>query len=154
TAGARRFPNASRRSNWRWARTNWSALSSSRRRLRKRPGPTRPGCSRPPWRRREWGSDAGMEKHQAHVRYTAEEYDRYNAAFVTPFDEILEACVLEEAAGRPSGSVLLDVGAGTARFLVRLAALPQLGSWRLVGTDVFRDMVEQARATILAANAV
>jgi ubiquinone/menaquinone biosynthesis C-methylase UbiE len=93
-----------------------------------------------------------MELHQAHVRYTAEEYDRYTADFVKPFDESLTACVLEESAGRPPGAVLLDVGAGTARFLVKLASVPELESLRLIGTDLFPDMVEQARTTIEAAN--
>src|SRR5437763_12930900 len=94
-----------------------------------------------------------MEKHQAHVRYSAEEYDRYTADFVKPFDDMLASRVLEEALPRLPGALLLDIGAGTARFLVRLAMIPELAALRLVGTDLFEDMVEQARRTVEAANA-
>ena len=94
-----------------------------------------------------------MEKHEAHVRYSAEEYDRYTADFVKPFDDMLASRVVEEAIPRLPGALLLDIGTGTARFLVRLLAIPELTGLRLVGTDLFEDMVDQARRTIAAASA-
>src|ERR1043166_8064003 len=115
------------------------------------PGSTMPSCSgrRSPRRAQRC---ADVEKHQAHVRYTAEEYDRYTAGFVKPFDDSLAERIVEEMTGRDAGAILLDVGAGTARFLVLLASMPQLSSLRLVGTDLFPDMVEQANKTIAAAD--
>ena len=44
-----------------------------------------------------------MEKNAAHVRYTAETYDRYTANFVKPFDDVLAARVIKEARPRPAG---------------------------------------------------
>jgi ubiquinone/menaquinone biosynthesis C-methylase UbiE len=92
-----------------------------------------------------------MQKNEAHVRYSAQEYDHYTAEFVKPFDEMLAARVIEELQMRPEQALLLDVGAGTARFLVHLALLPELSHTRLVGTDIFQDMVNQANLTIEAA---
>ena len=90
-----------------------------------------------------------MEKNQAHVRYTAEQYDAYTSNFVRRFDGLLADRIVEEAAGRP-GLRLLDIGTGTARLLVHLAGMPALDGMRMVGTDVFPDMVERARDTVRA----
>lgn len=92
-----------------------------------------------------------MEKHQAHVRYSAEQYDEYTANCVGQFDDVLAKQVAEEAAARAPGATLLDLGTGTARFLVRLAGIPSLAALRLVGTDLFDDMIERAVLTVSAA---
>jgi ubiquinone/menaquinone biosynthesis C-methylase UbiE len=96
-----------------------------------------------------------LEKHQAHVRYTADQYDQYTASFVKPFDDALCARVVKEALPRLPNALLLDVGTGTARFLVHMAQqeskISALSSLRLVGTDLFADMIEQARQTVAAA---
>lgn len=89
-----------------------------------------------------------MEKHQPHVRYTADQYDQYTADFVKPFDDMLADRVLEDIQPGPAGRVILDIGTGTARFLVRLAGIPELEGWRLVGTDLFADMIDRARQTM------
>lgn len=89
-----------------------------------------------------------MKMHQPHVRYTAESYDQYTARFVKPFDDMLAKQVLDEVLPGPDGRVVLDIGTGTARFLVRLAGLDELKGWRLIGTDVFADMIERANQTI------
>src|SRR5262245_4582228 len=90
-----------------------------------------------------------MEKNEAHVRYSAEQYDAYTSNFVRRFDGLLAERIVEETAGR-EGLRLLDIGTGTARLLVHLAGMPALDGLRLVGTDVFADMVERARATVRA----
>jgi ubiquinone/menaquinone biosynthesis C-methylase UbiE len=91
---------------------------------------------------------APLEKHQAHVRYSAGEYDQYTAGFVKRFDEIMASRVLEEAALRPDGALLLDIGTGTARFLLYLCGLQPLDDLRIVGADVFPDMIDQATQTV------
>lgn len=89
-----------------------------------------------------------MEKYEPHVRYTADLYDEYTTDFVKPFDDMLADRVLEEIQPGPPGAVILDVGTGTARFLVRLASIEELKDWRLVGTDLFADMIDRARQTV------
>jgi len=90
-----------------------------------------------------------MEKHEAHVRYSAKDYDDYTAKSVGKFDALLADRIVEEAAGR-AGLTLLDIGTGTARLLVYLARIAALDNMRLIGTDVFEDMVESARDTVRA----
>jgi ubiquinone/menaquinone biosynthesis C-methylase UbiE len=92
-----------------------------------------------------------LQNNQAHVRYSAEQYDAYTAKYVARFDEILAARIVEAMAGRPPEATLLDVGTGTARLLIYLAAIPALQQMRFVGTDVFEDMVARAQETVSAA---
>jgi ubiquinone/menaquinone biosynthesis C-methylase UbiE len=89
-----------------------------------------------------------LTPNQAHVRYSAAEYDRYTREFVKPYDEMLAAWVLRQAAGLPPDFTLLDVGTGTAQFLIHIAAFPELRSAHLVGTDVFEDMIRTAESAI------
>jgi ubiquinone/menaquinone biosynthesis C-methylase UbiE len=93
-----------------------------------------------------------MKLNEAHVRYSAEEYDRYTAKFVRPFDEALADRVIEEVEKRPGASRLVDVGAGTARLLLYLATLPRLDQLTFIGTDLFEDMVQQGRKAIADVN--
>ncbi len=90
-------------------------------------------------------------KHEAHVRYTADAYDTYTAQFVSRFDDVLAERVLEEAIPRMPGATLLDVGTGTARILVHLARMRNLSGLRLVGSDVFEDMIRRAEQTVAEA---
>jgi ubiquinone/menaquinone biosynthesis C-methylase UbiE len=89
-----------------------------------------------------------VTKNQAHVRYSADQYDDYTARYVKTFDDLLASRVVEEMAGRAPGAVLLDIGTGTARLLLHLARLPELRDAAIVGTDVFDDMVEAATRTV------
>ncbi len=79
---------------------------------------------------------------------TAAQYDEYTAHFVDVFDSILVERVKQEAPGNGDPGVLLDVGTGTARVLVRLAGEPELDHLSLIGVDLYEDMVSQARLTI------
>jgi len=86
--------------------------------------------------------------NQPHVRYTAAEYDRYTREFVKPYDEMLAAWILRQIPNLPPDFTLLDVGTGTAQFLIHVAQLPELASARLVGTDVFDDMIRTAQSAV------
>lgn len=85
------------------------------------------------------------------VRYTPETYDRFTATVVRPFDEAMCPIVIEQAARRMPGAVLLDIGTGTARFLIYVAEHGGLPGLRLVGTDLFDDMLAEARRAADAA---
>ena len=89
-----------------------------------------------------------MTPNQAHVRYTAEQYDDYTKEFVKPYDDMLAAWVLQESRKLPAAFTLLDVGTGTARFLIHLASIPELDAVRLIGTDAFDDMIQTGSAAI------
>jgi ubiquinone/menaquinone biosynthesis C-methylase UbiE len=89
-----------------------------------------------------------LTPNQAHVRYSATEYDRYTREFVKPYDKMLAAWVLRQAAGLPADFTLLDIGTGTARFLIHVAAFSELRSAHLVGTDVFEDMIRTAELAV------
>jgi ubiquinone/menaquinone biosynthesis C-methylase UbiE len=86
-----------------------------------------------------------IELHQAHVRYSAEEYDRFTATFTRQFDAALAGIILPHAITRGPDAVLIDIGTGTGRFLLHLATIPALAGLRLIGTDLFPDMITRAR---------
>lgn len=88
----------------------------------------------------------GPVLHQAHVRYSAEAYDRFTAYSTKPFDVALAALVTPRALKRMPGAVIVDIGTGTGRFLIHLAGIEALAGARLVGTDLFDDMLAQAGA--------
>jgi ubiquinone/menaquinone biosynthesis C-methylase UbiE len=92
-----------------------------------------------------------IKLHDPHVRYTAEEYDRFTATVIRPFDEAFAPVVAQQTRKRGPGAVLLDVGTGTARFLIHLAQAGLADDVRLVGTDLFDDMLDQARRAAAAA---
>jgi len=83
------------------------------------------------------------------VRYSAQAYDRYTAAGVAHFDDALAARLVGIVAvrDRPPGT-LIDVGTGTARFLIRAAVEPGLSGIAMTGVDSFPDMVEEARRAV------
>lgn len=89
------------------------------------------------------------DRENRHVHYSAELYDHYTASFVGSYDRaLLERLLEEKRQWRGDGGVLIDVGTGTARFLVQVAERPEFDGVRLIGTDYFDDMVERARATV------
>jgi ubiquinone/menaquinone biosynthesis C-methylase UbiE len=83
-----------------------------------------------------------------HVRYSAREYDAYTAQFVKPYDELMAKRILEERRKRPGLKRLVDVGTGTAQFLVYLAQLEGLDDLELIGTDLFSDMIDAASEAV------
>src|SRR5262249_32971527 len=89
-----------------------------------------------------------LEKHEAHVRCTANEYDEFAGRYLKPFDDFLAKRVTEAAMRRLPQATLLDVGTGTARFLIHIARLPSIEHVRLAGTDFFEDMVKRAQSAI------
>lgn len=90
------------------------------------------------------------QRENLHVHYSARDYDRYTDKFVEVYDASMIKRLLEESRGGAAGGVLLDVGTGTARLLVKIAAVPELKGLRLVGIDYFEDMIAAARETVEA----
>lgn len=82
------------------------------------------------------------ERENLHVHYSAESYDKYTEGFVQVYDDGMVKRLLQEGGAR--GGVLLDVGTGTARLLIKMAAVPALEGLRLVGIDYYQDMVDEA----------
>ena len=91
--------------------------------------------------------------HQAHVRYSAEAYDQFTATSTKAFDLALASLVTKPLLKKMPGAVIVDVGTGTGRFLIHLAGIEALSGLRMVGTDLFDDMLEQGRAAARDAGA-
>jgi len=83
-----------------------------------------------------------------HVRATAEQYDAYTAEGIDPWDKLLTARLLAEKRTRARGGTLVDVGAGTAVFLVKLSGETAADDLELIATDYFDDMLDAARRRI------
>ncbi|MEJ2009615.1 MAG: class I SAM-dependent methyltransferase [Acidobacteriota bacterium] len=79
-----------------------------------------------------------------HVHYSADLYDRYSERFLNWYDDFMIRRILFECRKRPLDGVLMDVGTGTARLLLKLALRPELHTLRFIGTDYFPDMVRLA----------
>lgn len=82
------------------------------------------------------------------VRYTAELYDHYTAGFIPAYDRYLLARVIRQHRKRQAVPLLLDVGAGTAQFLLQLARQPELDGVWLMALDLFDDMTDVARRNL------
>lgn len=94
----------------------------------------------------ETGERTPRERENLHVHYSAESYDKYTEGFVQVYDEGMVKRLLQEGADR--GGVLLDVGTGTARLLIKMAAVPAFAGLRLVGIDYYQDMVDEAMKAV------
>ncbi len=82
------------------------------------------------------------------VRTTPEQYDRYVSEALGAWDDLLISRLLEQMQRRPAGGRLIDLGAGTAALLLKLAALAAFDSVELVATDLFDDMLTVARRRV------
>jgi len=97
------------------------------------------------------GSVPKMEEDLA-VRYSASKYDEYTANAVRHFDDALVwrlGQILSER-GDSTGT-LVDVGTGTAQFLIRAAREPELERLQFIGLDSFDDMVDEANRAVAEA---
>jgi len=92
-----------------------------------------------------------MVLNDAHVRYSAAEYNHYTRAFVQPYDTMMIGWVLEQVPRLPPTFTLADIGTGTAQLLLQLAPLPELAGCNFIGTDLFPDMIAEAEAEVRAA---
>ncbi len=83
------------------------------------------------------------------VHYSVDKYDEYTRHSVDVHDDRTIRRLRHEyrVLGR-SPCTLIDVGTGTAQLLVKLAAHNDMKWKKIVGTDVFDDMVAKARETI------
>src|ERR1044071_8396529 len=98
------------------------------------------------------GPDEGeqTQRENLHVHYSAGDYDRYTEKFVEAYDDSMIKRLVQESRGGGAEGVLVDVGTGTARLLVKIAAVPELKGLRLVGIDYFEDMIAAAREAVEA----
>jgi ubiquinone/menaquinone biosynthesis C-methylase UbiE len=92
------------------------------------------------------------ERKNLHVHYSAKDYDQYTESFVAVYDAGMIERLLEERRMRKAGGTLLDVGTGTARLLIKIAAVPELKDVRLIGVDYFQDMVDEAAKAVAENN--
>jgi ubiquinone/menaquinone biosynthesis C-methylase UbiE len=92
--------------------------------------------------------DTQPHRENLHVHYSAEDYDRYTDRFVEVYDASMLKRLKQEMRARAPEGVLLDVGTGTARLLVKMAAVPELSGLRLVGIDFFEDMIVAAQRAV------
>jgi ubiquinone/menaquinone biosynthesis C-methylase UbiE len=83
------------------------------------------------------------------IAYRAADYDHFTDRFVAAYDQFLLDRILEEMANMTGASLLLDVGTGTARMLLKLAERPEMAGLHLVGLDFFSDVLDQARDNLL-----
>lgn len=92
-------------------------------------------------------------RENLHVHYSADLYDHYTASFVQAYDDAFLKQLLKERYRLPeTDAILVDIGTGTAQFLIRLAQLPEFDGIRLIGTDYFQDMVDVALAAVQKSN--
>ena len=86
------------------------------------------------------------------VHYSAADYDRYTTDAVSTYDDGIIRRLRQEYRLMGGGPrILLDIGTGTARLLIKIAKEPELAEVELVGTDYFTEMVEQASRTVVEA---
>lgn len=89
-------------------------------------------------------------RQNTRVKYSAKKYEEYTSDYTKPWDEIIVKRVFDEFKKLPSNNhaVLVDVGTGTAALLVQIARTPGLEDLKLVGSDYFDDMIEEATARV------
>jgi ubiquinone/menaquinone biosynthesis C-methylase UbiE len=92
------------------------------------------------------------ERKNLHVHYSAKDYDQYTERFVAVYDAGMIERLLEERRMREAEGILLDVGTGTARLLIKIAAVPEFKDVRLIGIDYFQDMVDEAAKAVAESN--
>jgi ubiquinone/menaquinone biosynthesis C-methylase UbiE len=83
------------------------------------------------------------------VHYSVDKYDEYTRHSVEVHDDrTIRRLRFEYHKSRRGPATLIDVGTGTAQLLVKLAAHNDMQWKKIIGTDVFDDMVAKARQTI------
>jgi ubiquinone/menaquinone biosynthesis C-methylase UbiE len=79
-----------------------------------------------------------------HVHYSAALYDKYSERFLEPYDDVFVRRLVAIYARRPGCQIIVDVGTGTARLLLRLMGLEMFREATCIAVDLFPDMVEVA----------
>jgi ubiquinone/menaquinone biosynthesis C-methylase UbiE len=93
-------------------------------------------------------TDSQEQRENLHVHYSAADYDRYTEKFVEVYDAAMIKRIRDEVLGPEASGVLLDIGTGTARLLIKIAAVPELKALRLIGVDYYDDMLSEARRAL------
>ncbi len=95
------------------------------------------------------------QKENLHVHYSAELYDKLALEQFTDFDALfLDRIqqVAEKYFGDRPIEHLLDVGTGTARLLLKVAALDPFQQTKCIGTDYFQDMIDIGQGALEMSN--
>ena len=79
-----------------------------------------------------------------HVRASADQYDRFVASGIQPWDLLLIQRIRAEMRRQAKGGRLVDIGAGTGVLLSRIALMPDFDDLELVATDFFPTMIDAA----------
>ena len=88
-------------------------------------------------------------RHNLHVHYSAEDYDRYTRQALQEYDDgMMRRLCQEQWLMRCAKPRLLDIGTGTAQLLIHMVQDPRFDSFELTGTDFFEDMLDEARAAV------
>jgi len=83
------------------------------------------------------------------VKYSTELYDHYTSSFTADYDDILikrVEHVYKSNSCRPQ--LLVDVGTGTAQLLIKLGTQGQCDQLKMIGTDLFDEMVVAANNNV------
>jgi ubiquinone/menaquinone biosynthesis C-methylase UbiE len=75
-------------------------------------------------------------------------YDSYTANFLGNYDLLMIRRLAAECSSTDTERGLLDIGAGAARLLLKIAAMPRLSRIRITGLELFSEMASQASRTI------
>ncbi|HYL34624.1 MAG TPA: class I SAM-dependent methyltransferase [Bryobacteraceae bacterium] len=76
-------------------------------------------------------------------------YDCYTKTFVSAYDTLMIRRLAQECRHVERRLELLDIGTGTARLLLQIAATGQFTSAALIGLEYFSDMAGQAWSNVL-----
>lgn len=82
------------------------------------------------------------------VHYSAETYDRFTKGFLGRFDRILADRLRQELRRKRTIRRVLDVGCGTAQFLIRLARDTAFEEISFLGLDLYKEMIEFSRKNV------
>ena len=92
-----------------------------------------------------------MERQNFSAHYPASLYDSFSQRFLDIYDTWVMRRLAQLCRNAPQGSAFLDVGTGTARLLLKMAAQKAFGPLRLIGADYFDEMTSIAGKNVAEA---
>jgi ubiquinone/menaquinone biosynthesis C-methylase UbiE len=84
-------------------------------------------------------------------RGDAQSYNRFASQGLGPWDRLLISRAVTECPTPPIGSLIVDVGTGSATVPIALAGHPVFSVSRIVGIELFADMAKIARERVAEA---
>jgi ubiquinone/menaquinone biosynthesis C-methylase UbiE len=92
-----------------------------------------------------------MERQNFSAHYPASLYDSFSQRFLDIYDTWVMRRLAQLCRNAPPGSAFLDVGTGTARLLLKMAAQKPFDPLRLIGADYFAEMTAIAGKNVAEA---